>query len=662
MPLDTITTQLPRLGRRIELRAQSADDEARTVDIVWSTGATVLRRHWERGTYNEALEISEQAIDLARLNNGAPVLNGHSDFSVSDVLGKVVEGSARVENGVAVATIQLSKRAEVDGVWQDIRAGILGKVSVGYRVHEFMVDETMSPPLYTAMRWEPFEISMVPIPADDGAGVRSGSVELNDCAIHRAEPAIPQEETEMSDDINTKGSAQPAPAEETRTEPKAKPAPAAPAVDQAQIRREAAEAERVRAREIRSIGAKLGLDDAVITKAVDAGQSLDEARAVFIDAIADKASAEPQTRARIAPGGDEVEKRRAVVESALAHRLSPKAELVDGAGEYRGMSVMEIGKSLLEARGVSVRGKTRREVASMILSRNHSTSDFPFILANVANKTLRQAYQAAPQTFRPIVREVFNADFKPVSRTQLGEAPSLALKPEGAEITYGTVNESREQYALATYARGLRFTREMLINDDLSAFDRLVASFGRSAANLESDLVWGIITGNPDMADGVALFHATHGNLAAAGVINVAGLGAGKVLMRKQTALDGKTLLNLNPRFLAVPAELETLALQYTSSAFQPETSANINVHGPTLTPIIEPRLGSLQGGSDGAWFLFADPAEIDTIEIAYLEGESGPVIEQEEDFNTDAVSLKGRLDVAAKAIDHRGMVKTPKP
>ncbi len=653
MPLDIETAQLPRLGRRIELRAQTADDEARTVDIVWSTGATVLRRHWERGTYNEALEISEQAIDLARLNNGAPILNGHSDFSVSDVLGKVVEGSARVENGVAVATIQFSKRADVDGVWQDIKAGILGKVSVGYRVHEFMVDETQNPPLYTAVRWEPFEISMVPIPADDGAGVRSGSVETNDCAITRATPETPEQETEMADAIENKGAA-PTPAPETE-------ARAAVKVDEAAIRREAAQEERTRISEIQNVGRKLNLDAELIERTVTSGASIDEARKAFIDALADKSEAEPQTRARIAPGGDEVEKRRLVVESAMQHRVNPKAELVDGAGEYRGMSLLEVGKSLLEARGVSVRGKTRREVASLILSRTHSTSDFPFILANVANKTLRQAYQAAPQTFRPIVREVFNADFKPVSRVQLGEAPSLQLKVEGAEVTYGSVNESREQYALATYARALRFTREMLINDDLSAFDRLVASFGRSAANLESDLFWGIITGNPNMADGDPLFHANHGNLATASVINVAGLGAAKALMRKQTALDGKTLLNIEPRFLAVPAELETLALQYTSSAFQPETSANINVHGPSLTPLIEPRLASLSGGSDGAWFLFADPADIDTIEIAYLEGEAGPVLEQEEDFNTDSISLKGRLDVATKAIDFRGMVKTPK-
>lgn len=651
----TSTVRIPKLGRQIELRAQSADDEARTVEVVWTTGATVLRKHWERGTYNEALDVSAEAVMLDRLNGGAPVLNAHSDLRVEDILGVVVPGSARIENGLGVATIQISPRSDADGVWQDIKAGILRKVSVGYRVHVFEIDETQQPPLYTARSWEPYEISMVPIPADDGASVRSDSVETNDCAL-RAKPVTPEKETVMSQDIETKGAAQVAPT----------PAPAAPvqtAPDLDAIRKEAAAAERTRASEIQTLGRKLKLDDEFVTTTVSSGVSLDGARAAFIDKVAERSETEGSTRAQFAPGGDEVEKRRAVVESALAHRLSPKAELIDGAREYRGMSAMEIGKSLLEARGVSVRGKNRSEVAAMILSRAHSTSDFPFILANVANKTLRQSYTAAPQTFRPIVRETFNADFKPVSRTQLGEAPALSLKPEGAEITYGTVNESREQYALATYARGLRFTREMLINDDLSAFDRLVSSFGRAAANLESDLVWAIITGNPNMADGTALFHADHGNLASASVINVAGLGAAKVLMRKQTALDGKTLLNLTPRFLAVPAELETLALQYTSSAFQPETSANINVHGPMLTPIIEPRLFvSGVAATDGTWFLFADPAEIDTIEIAYLEGEAGPVIEQEDDFNTDAVSLKGRLDFAAKAIDFRGMVKVPKP
>ena len=68
-------------------------------------------------------------------------------------------------------------------------------------------------------------------------------------------------------------------------------------------------------------------------------------------------------------------------------------------------------------------------------------------------------------------------DFKTISVTQLANNPALSLKVEGAEITYGTVSEKREQYTIATYARGLAVTREMIVNDDLRAFDRAITGF-----------------------------------------------------------------------------------------------------------------------------------------------------------------------------------------
>ncbi len=60
-------------------------------------------------------------------------------------------------------------------------------------------------------------------------------------------------------------------------------------------------------------------------------------------------------------------------------------------------------------------------------------------------------------------------------------------------------------------------TRQVIINDDLDAFTRVPSLFGTAAATLESDVVWGIVTANPAMGNGVALFHANHKNLTGAG-------------------------------------------------------------------------------------------------------------------------------------------------
>lgn len=660
------TVELNRLGRRASVRAASVDETARTVEIVWTTGAAVTRHMHGLGRVSEELEVSKKAIRLDRLNNGAPFLNTHSDWSLGDVLG-VVE-KAWIDGSEGRALVRFSERDDVEPIWRDIKSAIIRNVSVGYRVHKYeVIEEDGAQTRVIARDWEPMEISAVPIGADDLAGFRSDTPE-NPCELQRALPANPQKETQMPNMDITPAGAAPNGNTETRVQapvPTPQPAaPAAPAVDADAVRKEATTAERIRSAEIQRIGRSLKIDDGEVTKLIDGGQSIDEARKAFIDLLAAKDETGGEQRSRITIGVDEVDTRRAMVTNAIEHRLMPASVvLADGARQYRGETLMEIAKDLLTARGENVRGLSKSEFARMALRGGHSTSDFPLILANVASKRLRAAYEAVPQTFRPIVNQVTLPDFKTTSVVALSDAPEFVRKLEGAEYKYGTLAESREQYNLATYGRGIQFTREMLINDDLRAFDRMLTMFGNSAANFESDLVWGIICTNAALADGTALFHADHGNLPTAGAITVANLGAARASMRKQTALapsatESGSVLNIEPRYLAVPAELETVALQYTQQTAVITDPANQNVWANTMMPIIEPRLATLSGGAVEGWYLFADPARIDTIEFAYLDGEQGPQVFQEDDFDTDSVKLKARLDVAAAAIDFRGMVK----
>src|SRR5690606_39639243 len=97
-----------------------------------------------------------------------------------------------------------------------------------------------------------------------------------------------------------------------------------------------------------------------------------------------------------------------------------------------------------------------------------------------------------------------------------------------------------------------------------------------SIAQLESDVVWGIVTSNPAMADGTALFHANHRNLASTGAaLDVTSVGAARAAMAKQTGLDKKTVLNIRPAFLIVPAALELKAQQLVAQNLVPAPSRN---------------------------------------------------------------------------------------
>src|SRR5690606_18983227 len=300
-------------------------------------------------------------------------------------------------------------------------------------------------------------------------------------------------------------------ASETRAQPKTQ---ATPAPDTEAVATRAREAERDRVSTIYDLAGRLDLERGFAEDLVKRGVTIDEARRLVLDQVAAR-SEETRTFPHVTVplgGRDERTTRRDAVANALLHRFDPnRYELTDPAREWRGMSLIEMARALLEGEGTRVRGLSRDELASRAL---HSTSDFPELLAAVTNKTLRDAYEAAPRTFFPIARRVSAVDFKDMNRLQLGEAPQLEKVNESGEYRRGTIGEGKERYRVETYGRIVAITRQVIINDDLDAFTRVPSLFGTAAATLESDVVWGIVTSNPTMADGKALFHADHRNLA----------------------------------------------------------------------------------------------------------------------------------------------------
>ncbi len=160
--------------RAAKIRANSFDEDTNTVSIVWTTGAAVRRADWNGDEYDEVLSLDESAVRLARLNNGAPFLNVHSSESLGDVIGKVVEGSAKIEDGRGVAAIRLSSAPSDADTIQKIRDGIIRNVSVGYQIWHStrQAGEDGQPDTVLIDDWEPLELSAVPVPADPGAQIR----------------------------------------------------------------------------------------------------------------------------------------------------------------------------------------------------------------------------------------------------------------------------------------------------------------------------------------------------------------------------------------------------------------------------------------------------------------------------------------------------------
>ncbi len=370
------------------------------------------------------------------------------------------------------------------------------------------------------------------------------------------------------------------------------------------------------------------------------------------------------------------------MENALLHSVNaPGVALEDGARQYRGHTLCDFARDCLEANGVNTRGMSRGEIARSALTRDYSgssraltTPDFPNLLANTASKMLRNAYDFAPRTFLPWTRQSNPPNFKSFKTVALSSAPQLAVVPESGEVSYGTIGESAETWNLLRYGKAISISYVAIVNDDMDGFTRIPMMFGAEAAQLESAVVYAILTANAALADTGLLFNANattaaggHDNLISGGssaLVNgdagIAAVGALQTKMRLQKAptVAGQAgrPLNLSGRYLILPGSLEHVANALFSQQVVPATTSQANPYRGVYTPIVEP---VLDAASTTAFYLSADPNRVDTIHWGYLDGEDGPVVTSNVDFKTDGVAIKCMHNFGAKAIDFRGLGKS---
>ncbi|HOX90227.1 MAG TPA: peptidase U35 [Burkholderiaceae bacterium] len=687
----------------------TVDESARTFEVVWTTGAQVRRFDWVTWSYYlEELSLDPAAIRMARMDSGAPLLNTHQQWDLSSVLGVVQR--AWLETGEGRAQCLFSDRDdEMNAYWRDVTRGIIRNVSCGYIVHRYVKTdppELGGLPVWTAIDWEPAEISLVPVGADVLAGVRSlgaaGPEQLDErqrqqlieaatravghrsfaCEIVGRAPASartvslpaapaaqPQESTMDETEVESRGT--PTPAANPPAPAPVQATPAAATRSEAEIRAD----EQARIGGIRNAVALARrathgittLDQAFEDGLVARNLTLDQARAeIFARLEAHSAQNGPQrSAAGIETLRDEQQQRRGDMAEAIYHRVNPSATLPDSARRFRGLTLFELARRALDLHGISTEGLSRHQVVAMAMGNDdsmgfraaHGVSDFTVALASTVNRTLRAAYESAPRTFTQWATPGTLSDFRAATRVAIAGNLTMEKVNEFGEFKRGKLVDAGETIQLATYGKIIGVTRQVVINDDINFLQRLPRMAARAAADFESDTVYGVLKGNPNMADGNPLFHSAHGNLSAAGAaIGEAGLTEARKALRLQTDPSGNGQpLNLTGRYLITGATKETEAQKFLNAVIVATKAADTNVFQSAYTLVVEPRLDKT---NPLEWFLVADPSQIDTVEYAYLEGEQGLYTEQRMGFDVDGLELKARLDFAAKATDWRGMFK----
>jgi hypothetical protein len=640
------------LSTRAAMMPSTVNDENMTVDVVFGTDAEVRMWNWDIGDFMESMSFDEGHVRWTRLQNGAPLLDNHSSYNgTSSVIG-VVE-RAWAEGGKGYATVRFDKGEAGAEAFRKVKDGIVTGISFGYRVYKYekQLSAEGEIPKLRAIDWEPYEISLAPIQADPDARVRHSDEKVNNVTI--IDVTLQSQGSERNDQTeNQNPIAMAEPQENPVIEPVRTQAPE-PQVDAKAV----AEAERSRIKSITDMCRKFNMDDATLTELIDGGKSVDVARSVVMEKFE---AADPAAHVRgnqPAVKADERDKFRKAAEEAVTLRVNPSAEVKNGGDELRGMNFVDLAKEVLERSGVATRGMNKREILSAATfgtRTQHTISDFPIILGNTINRQLQAAYDYQVPTFEPFCRRTSMSDMRPKTVAKLsGLLTNMTAIPEGGEYAATTVTEDKETYSLAKYGHKIGLTLEAMLNDDLSAFDRLPQAIALKARNVQSNIVYGILTGNPLMNDGVALFDAGHSNLGTAGAISDTTLEELYEKMNTQRGLEGD-FINVEPKFLIVGPKNRATAMKFMNNLALADTVANQNIYQGSMQVIVEPRITTKN------WFAAADPAAIDTIEYAFLEGENGLYTEQREGFDIDGIEIKARLFFAAKAIDHRGLFKNP--
>ncbi|GHO47986.1 Mu-like prophage major head subunit gpT family protein [Ktedonospora formicarum] len=288
-----------------------------------------------------------------------------------------------------------------------------------------------------------------------------------------------------------------------------------------------------------------------------------------------------------------------------------------------------------------------------------STANFAFLLGSSMNKRLLKDYQAWPADWQKFVMVTSIKDFKQQSRVRMGAFGNLAIVPEDTPYQALSTGDSAAVYVAQKRGNLVPITREAIINDDLQAIRQIPAKLAIASAYTLAEFVYGFLSGNPVIYDGVNLFAAGHNNLAASAPLSTATLQSGVTAMREQSNSAGKRL-GLRPRFLIVPPELEWLAMIQTRSANIPGSNNNdINPMLGYVQPIISPQLSNT-----GQWFLAADPREVDTIEIGFVGGQVNPALfiqdqpTSGQNFTQDVITYKIRHEYGGAVVDYRGLYR----
>jgi hypothetical protein len=662
------------------VKPKTLDEKNRSIEVVAATETPSLV--WDPVRYEEVNEILLMSgVELPKDDN-IPLTVEHYR-SADAVIGSFRE--MRIDAGALVGRVFFASDPDADKYFTRTKEGHLNSFSITYpagdgRESVFIPkNETatiqgrvFSGPLLVTTRWQPKSLGLVIYPADSNAKSRSENKQIKEKEIEKMDPRLraflersglkkEATEDEAWAFFNKMGE---------RNEPNLilinnsqKPKDEKP-VDVDAIRAEAIKNENLRITEINALCDRAEYPKDKRPEMLKPEVTVEAARSKIIDFVLDKKA--DKNLVPVAPyfqvGLDERDKFRAAADDAMVIRsgIAKVEKPAVGAEELRGLSMTEIARHCLRVAGQKASG-----LPLEVVGRAMTSSDFPYILANVSNKSLMVGWDTAPTTWQKWCGTGSVNNFLTHTQVSPSEFSDLEEIPEGSEYKFGKRTETREQYQVVTYGKMAAITRQAVINDDLNAITSNFMGMGEAAARKVNELPYAVLVANALMGDGVALFDvSTHANyVTSGGAPGENTLKAMVLAMGIQKDLQGLRSLNISAEYIIMPRALEGAAeVFFQSTAFSDNStvatdssfaSTRANIYAGTRFQRIYEGYFDAHSLAAG-WFAAARKGR--TINVYFLNGVQAPYMETQQGWTVDGVEYKVRIDAGAKAIDWRGL------
>ena len=647
------------LTRKMSLSTDSKgpktyDPETHSARVVATTEKPVLIYSYRHGgAINEVLLMSGAQIPKSKQ---VPLLDSHNRLDAESVKGSFRD--IGISGSQMEGTVFFSVDDETARIEKKFADGHLTDFSIGYRVSEedsvFIPDgETAkvkgvnySGPVLIRKKFWIKELSITPIGADEDAKGRSENKNIN-----TKEKDIMPKETEKNDP--EKKRSDPAPVPDPVPEPKPVP------VDIEAITRAAkaagAQEERIRIETIKTMCRKVGVEP---DKYENGKMTVAEVQRALFDDLAAQ-----HTTNRVSHGESDGEKwtRQAMHGLMIrAGQIGMVDENLRGqAHPVAAMTAMEFGKECLKRAGVDFSGMDIMEIAKRAMT----TSDFANVINTTANKALKISYMERPYLWQQFCSIGSANNFLLQTEVEVSRGGVLTkLTTENPEYPMKKFTDGAQTYSIDTYAGMWRFSRHMLINDQMNVVANSQEMAKTAGRTIEKN-VFDFIISNPTMSDGNALFSVAHLNIAVGADIDpptIATLNEAELAMSNQLDLDGTTQLDIQPVFLLAPTDIKGYTKEFLSSTWWSDQAAIGTVDAAdssTRANIWKGRLQEIYTAkftSTTAWYLLGEKGE--TFEVSFLNGRQAPIMETEFDFNTKDMKVTLSSDHGVRAKDWKAV------